>query len=112
MKRALLAVLVLALAGCGVPASQYCYTAASATIHAVDIGMGVAGDLYRQGKLKPEVKDKLVAAHDVYRPTAKAVVDGCRVLKAHEQKDADELIKRLQASGDHVIEALIAAGVK
>lgn len=98
--------------GCGVPASQYCYTAASATIHAVDIGMNVAGDLYREGKINETVKAKLVAAHDVYRPVAKGVVDGCRVLKTSEDKQADEMIKRIQMAGAHVIEALTAAGVK
>ena len=108
----LLALAVLLLPGCGVPASQYCYTAASATIHAVDVGMGVSGDLYREGRIDEATKTKLVAAHDVYRPIAKGVVDGCRALKAGEQEDADEMIKRIQLAGAHVIEALTAAGAK
>ncbi len=104
---------VLLLVGCsGVPASTYCYTAASATVHAVDTGMKVAGDLYREERIGDPVKAKLVAAHDVYRPVASGVVEGCRALKAGEQKQADEMIKRIQLAGAHVIEALTAAGVK
>ncbi len=104
---------VLLLVGCsGVPASTYCYTAASATVHAVDTGMKVAGDLYREERIGDPVKAKLVAAHDVYRPVASGIVDGCRVLKASEQAKADEMILRIQAAGAHVIEALTAAGVK
>lgn len=97
-------------AGCGVSPATYCYTAASATVHAVDTGMSVAGDLYRQGKLSESAKGRLVAAHDVYRPAAKAVVDGCRVVA--NQDDADAQIRAMEAAGAHVIEALTAAGVK
>jgi hypothetical protein len=97
---------------CGVPASTYCYVASSATVKAVDIGMGVAGDLYKQGKVSEAAKVKLVAAHDVYRPVAKTVVDGCRALGDNEQGKADEAIAKMQAAGAHVIELLVAVGAK
>jgi hypothetical protein len=97
---------------CGVPASQYCYVATAATVKAVDTGMSVAGDLYKQGKVNEDTKVKLVAAHDVYRPIAKAAVDGCRALGASDQGKADEVIAKIQAAGGHVIELLVAVGVK
>ena len=107
-----LLVAALFLSSCGVPASQYCYVASSATINAVDVGMSAAGDLYKQGKVSEAAKVKLVSAHDVYRPIAKSVVDGCRVLGASEQGKADEAIARMQAAGAHVIELLVATGAK
>jgi hypothetical protein len=109
---AILAVASLFLSACGVPASQYCYVATSATVKAVDTGMNVAGDLYKQGKVNEDTKVKLVAAHDVYRPIAKAAVDGCRALGASDQGKADEVIAKIQAAGGHVIELLVAVGVK
>ena len=74
--------------------------------------MSAAGDLYKQGKVNESAKVKLVSAHDVYRPIAKSVVDGCRVLGASEQGKADEAIARIQAAGAHVIELLVATGAK
>lgn len=113
--RAFVLALVLSLvvlSGCaGVSASTYCYTATAATVKAVDVGMGVAGDLYAAGKLSEPTKVKLIAAHDVYRPAAKAAVDGCRAVSDNDQATADKLIADIQNASTHVIEALVAAGV-
>lgn len=107
---AVLVVAVLALVGCtGVPAPTYCYVAASATIHTVDTGMNVAGDLYRAGRITDAQKSKLVAAHDVYRPAAQAVVAGCKAVQT--QGDADTQIALIRVAADKVIEALVKAGV-
>lgn len=106
----MLALLAFLTAGCtGVPAPTYCYNAVAGTVHAVDTGMNVAGDLYRAGKLTDAQKDKLIAAHDVYRPLAKAAVDGCKVVES--QGDADKQIEAIRKAADHVIEALVSAGV-
>jgi hypothetical protein len=106
----LLVALSLILAGCtGVPPATYCYVATASTVRAVDTGMNVAGDLYRAGKLTDEQKGKLVAVHNVYRPAAQAAVDGCKVVQ--NQGDADKQITLLRNAADHVIEALVAAGV-
>lgn len=102
----------LALTGCGVSARTYCYTATAATVTAVDTGMSVAGDLYRAGKLTESQKATLIASHTVYRPIAKAAVDACRAISREAVEDADKQIKAIQAAGAHVIEALVAAGVK
>lgn len=107
-----MAACTLALSGCaGVSASTYCYTATAATVRAVDVGMGVAGDLYTAGKLSEPTKVKLIAAHDVYRPAAKAAVDGCKAVSDNDQATADKLIADIQNASVHVIEALVAAGV-
>lgn len=108
----IVAVASLFLSGCGVPASTYCYVASSATVHAVDTGMSVAGDLYKQGKVSEAAKVKLVAAHDIYRPAAKAVVDGCQAIARDDKAGADVLIGKMQAAGQHVVELLVAVGVK
>lgn len=105
-----LLVLLLGLAGCsGVPAPTYCYQATAGTIHAVDLGMRVAGDLYASGKLTEEQKTQLVSVHDVYRPAAKAAVDGCKAVQS--QGDADKQIELLRSAADRILEALVAAGV-
>lgn len=106
----LVALLAFLIAGCqGVPPPTYCYNAVAGTVRAVDTGMNVAGDLYRGGKLTAEQKDRLIAAHDVYRPLAKAAVDGCKVVES--QGDADKQIDAIRKAADHVIEALVSAGV-
>lgn len=102
--------LALVLAACtGVPAPTYCYTATAATVHAVDTGMSVAGDLYRAGKLTDVQKTKLVAAHDVYRPAAQAAVAACKAVGS--QGDADAVIANIKLAADKVIESLVKAGV-
>ena len=102
--------LVLLLAGCtGVKPAVYCYQVTGATVHAVDTGMTVAGDLYREGKLSETQKGKLVAAHNVYRPAAQAAVAGCKAVSS--QGDADALIRNLKTAADKLIETLVAAGV-
>ena len=103
-----LAVLLLVLTGCGVKAPVYCYQVTAATVHAVDTGMSVAGDLYREGVLSEGAKAQLVAAHDVYRPAAQAAVAGCKVVGS--QGDADVIIKNLQTAADRLYTALVAAG--
>jgi hypothetical protein len=101
---------VLLLAGCtGVKPAVYCYQVTGATVHAVDTGMTVAGDLYREGKLSETQKGKLVAAHNVYRPAAQAAVAGCKAVSS--QGDADALIRNLKTAADKLIETLVAAGV-
>ena len=103
-------ILVLGLLGCtGVPAPTYCYNVASATVHSVDIGMSVAGDLYRSGKITEAQKMKLIASHDIYRPAAQAVVAGCKAVGS--QGDADKQIALIREAADKVIEALVKAGV-
>ena len=102
--------LLVSLAGCtGVKPSVYCYTGASGVIHSVDFGMQVAGDLYRAGKISEDQKAKLVAAHNVYRPAAQAVVAGCKAVDS--QGDADKQIAQIRLAADKVIEALVRAGV-
>ena len=100
---------VLLLAGCGVKAPVYCYQVTAATIHGVDTGMSVAGDLYREGLVSEKAKASLVAAHDVYRPAAQAAVAGCKVVGS--QGDADKIIRELQTAADRLYTALVAAGV-
>jgi len=102
--------LVAVLTGCsGIPAPTVCYQITGATVHAVDTGMSVAGDLYRNGKITDAQKAKLVAAHDVYRPTAQAAVAGCKVVQ--NQGDIDKVVLGLKTASDKLIEALVAAGV-
>jgi hypothetical protein len=102
--------LVLALVGCsGIPAPTVCYQITAATVHGVDTGMNVAGDLYRAGKLSEDAKAKLVAAHNVYRPTAQAAVAGCKVVQ--NQGDIDKVVANLKTASDKLLEALVAAGV-
>ena len=110
MKRTLiLLVAVLALVGCtGVPAPTYCFQVASATIHTVDLGMNVAGDLYRDKVINDDVKGTLVAAHNVYRPAAQAAVAACKAVQ--DQGSADKVVADLQTAADRIIAALVAAG--
>ena len=101
---------LLVAVGCsGIPAPTVCYQVTGATVHAVDTGMSVAGDLYRDGKLTDAQKGKLVAAHDVYRPAAQAAVAGCKVVQ--NQGDIDRVISELKIAADKLLEALVAAGV-
>lgn len=111
MKRTFFALLaVLALVGCtGIPAPTVCYQITGATVHAVDTGMNVAGDLYREGKISDAQKGKLVAAHDVYRPAAQTAVAACKVVQS--QGDIDAVIKQLHIASDKLLETLVAAGV-
>ena len=102
--------LVLALAACsGVPAPTACYQITAATVHSVDKGMTVAGDLYRAGLITDAQKEKLIAAHDVYRPAAQAAVAGCKAVQA--QGDIDAVVAKMKEAADKLIEALVAAGV-
>lgn len=105
-----LVALVLLLVGCsGVPAPVACYQIVGATVHTVDVGMTVAGDLYRDGKLSESQKAKLVAAHNVYRPAAQTAVAGCKVVQA--QGDIDKVVSQLHVASDKLLETLVAAGV-
>lgn len=102
--------LAIAVAGCtGVPAPTYCYQVSAGIVHTVDVGMTVAGDLYADGKISEAQKAKLIAAHNVYRPAAQAVVAGCKAVDS--QGDADKLVANLKLASDKVIEALVKAGV-
>lgn len=101
---------LLVAVGCkGVPAQTVCYIGTAAVVHSVDTGMGVAGDLYRAGRVSEAAKAKLVAAHDVYRPSAQAIVAGCKAVET--QGDAEKQIKLINEAADKVIEALVRAGV-
>ena len=107
---ALLLVLAVGLVGCsGIPAPTACYQIVGGTVHAVDTGMTVAGDLYRAGKLNESQKARLVAAHDVYRPAAEAAVAGCKAVQA--QDDIDAIVANLKVAADKLLEALVKAGV-
>ena len=112
MKRlALLLTAALCLVGCaGVTPQQLCYTASAATVHSVDLGMTVAGDLYRAGKLSDAQKAKIVAVYDVYQPVAVGVVTACKAVST--QADAEAQVKKIQAEGDLVLTALVGAGVQ
>ena len=102
--------LALAAVGCqGVAPQTACYIGTSAVVHSVDTGMSVAGDLYRAGKITDAQKARLVAAHDIYRPTAQAAVAGCKVVQ--NQGDIDKVVAGLKTASDKLIEALVAAGV-
>src|SRR5512135_3267886 len=105
---ALVAAALLTSCGSGITPQRYCYTICATTVHSVDLGMKVAGDLYRAGKLSDATKDKLIAAHDVYRPLAEAAVTGCEAVTT--QAAADEQAKKIQAAGDEMIGKLVAAG--
>lgn len=111
LSRALPALLlVAALAACsGVPAPTVCYQVTAATVHGVDKGMTVAGELYKAGHLSEAAKEKLIAAHDVYRPAAQAAVAGCKAVQS--QGDVDKIVAQLRTAADKVTEALVAAGV-
>ena len=110
LSRALPALLLVFAVGCsGVPAPTVCYQVTGATVHAVDTGMRVAGNLYRDGKLSEDAKAKLIAAHDVYRPAAQAAVAGCKVVQ--NQGDIDKVVANLKTASDKLLEALVAAGV-
>jgi hypothetical protein len=101
---------IVVLSACsGIPAPTVCYQVTGATVHAVDTGMSVAGDLYRDGKLNDAQKAKLVAAHDVYRPAAQSAVAGCKAVQS--QGDVDKLVAQLKIAADKLLEALVAAGV-
>lgn len=102
--------LAVALVGCkGVAPQTVCYIGTSAVVHSVDTGMSVAGDLYRAGRMSDAQKARLVAAHDVYRPAAQAVVAGCKAVDT--QGDAERQIALINEAADRVIEALVRAGV-
>ena len=101
---------LLVAVGCkGVAPQTVCYIGTAAVVHSVDTGMSVAGDLYRAGRLSDAQKVKLVAAHDVYRPAAQAVVAGCKAVET--QGHAEKQIKLINEAADKVIEALVRAGV-
>jgi hypothetical protein len=103
--------LVIALAACaGVTPQQYCYMVSAATVHSVDLGMNVAGDLYRAGKLTDAQKLKITAPYDKYQPIAVAVVTACKAVNT--QAEADAQTKKIQAEADGVLTALVAAGAK
>ena len=107
---ALAVLLALVVVGCtGVQPPVYCYQVAAATIHGVDTGMSVAGDLYREGVLSEGAKAQLVAAHNVYRPAAQSAVAACKVVGS--QGDADKILVQLQVAADRLYTALVAAGV-
>lgn len=98
------------LAGCsGVQPITVCYQVTAATVHGVDKGMTVAGELYKAGHLSEAAKEKLIAAHDVYRPAAQAAVAGCKAVQS--QGDVDKIVAQLRTAADKVTEALVAAGV-
>lgn len=102
--------LAIVVVGCsGVPAPTACYQITAGIVHSVDTGMNVAGDLYRAGKLDDAAKDKLVAAHNVYRPAAQAAVAGCKVVQ--NQNDIDKVVANLKTASDKLLEALVAAGL-
>ena len=106
----LVAAALLLTIGCsGVPAPTVCYQVTAATVHGVDKGMTVAGELYKAGHLSEAAKEKLVAAHDVYRPAAQAAVAGCKAVQS--QGDVDKIVAQLRTAADKVTEALVAAGV-
>lgn len=108
--RSLSVLLLVALVGCtGVKPPVYCYQVAAATIHGVDTGMSVAGDLYREGMISDKSKASLVAAHNVYRPAAQAAVAACKVVGS--QGDADVILAQLQVAADRIYTSLVAAGV-
>lgn len=106
-----MALVQLALVGCGVSAKTACYTAVSATVTMVDAGMTTAGDLYRAGKLSEQAKDKLVASHDVYRPIAKAANAGCKVIGTSDEEAMQKLIKQAADAAAPLIRLLVGAGV-
>ena len=106
---AVLSLVVMIAACAGVPAQTVCYIGTSAVVHGVDKGMSVAGDLYRAGKVSEPSKARLVAAHDVYRPAAQAVVAGCKAVNT--QGDAEKQIALINEAADKVIEALVKSGV-
>lgn len=106
------ALLALALVGCGAPASRYCFLVSDGVVRSVDLGMQVAGDLYKSGHLSEAVKAKLIASHDTYRPIASAVVAGCKVLDDSEVKKADELISKMNAAAGPLLADLKGIGVK
>jgi hypothetical protein len=103
----LVALLALAAMGC-VPVKDYCRTAVSATVRAVDVSMKVAGDLHTAGRITDDTAWQLVAAHDVYRPIAKAAKAGCDTVGSHE--DADKELARLQAAADDLLRQAVEAG--
>lgn len=100
--------IALALVGCGVPVQDYCRTAVSATVRAVDVSMSVAGELHTAGRISDAAARELVAAHDLYRPIAKAVKTGCDTIASHE--DADVEIKRLQKAADALLQQAVRTG--
>lgn len=103
--------IVLLAAGCaGVTPQQYCYMVSAATVHSVDLGMNVAGDLYRAGKITDAQKAKITAPYDKYQPIAVAVVTACKAVST--QADADAQAKKIQNEADKVLTALVAAGAK
>ncbi len=112
MKRlATLVALALCLVGCaGVTPKQYCYTASATVVHSVDLGMNVAGDLYRLGKITDAQKATVVKAYDVYQPVAVAVVTACKAVGTVE--DAEAQVKKIQSESDKVLTALVGAGAK
>ena len=105
-----LSLMLVVAAGCSyVPAPTYCYQVSAGIVHTVDTGMTVAGDLYRDGKISEVQKNKLVAAHNIYRPAAQTIVAGCKAVDS--QGDADKLVANLKIASDKLIETLVAAGV-
>jgi len=107
----LVVLLALLAIGCKstVSTEVYCYRVTGATVHAVDVGMRVAGDLYSAGAISDAQKAALISAHDIYRPAAQAAVAGCKAVGS--QKDADRMITQIKIAADKVLEALVKAGV-
>lgn len=106
-----LAVLLVALSGCtGVTPQQYCYVVSATAVHSVDLGMTVAGDLYRAGKITDAQKAKITAPYDKYQPIAVAVVTACKAVNSQAAADAE--VKKIQGEADKVLTALVGAGVQ
>ena len=103
---------MVSVACSGVPPSRVAYNSISDATVGIQSAVGVFSDLYKQGKVSEAAKVKLVAAHDIYRPAAKAVVDGCQAIAVDDKAGADVLIAKMQDAGQHVVELLVAVGVK
>lgn len=108
---AVLIVAALCVVGCsGVTPQQLCYTVSASTVHSVDLGMRVAGDLYAVGKLTDAQKATIVRAYDVYQPIAVGVVTACKAVNT--QAEAEIQVKKIQAEGDKVLTVLVGAGAR
>lgn len=76
--------------GCSSASSEaQCFATISTVAHSVDLGMRVAGDLYRSGKITEVQKNKAIALYDKYQHAGIVIAIGCRGIG--DQASADKL---------------------
>lgn len=111
--------LVAALASCSpAPAPAQAWKTLDGIAISVDTAMRAANDMYQAGRLNDAQKNEIIAAHDLYRPIARAAHAAIRAWAAVDPKATtvpDNVSQRLAdatAAAKHVVQVAQSHGVK